>query len=242
MCRKIENTRTQARKTRSIAGRVLRAIHVVVIIGLVLGGSAFLFLLVASYQLDLQRTFIVVLGPLGEHTVLLGTRHRGPDDVSREVWKTLLASSDSMLIIWVNEGTWWGTWACGRDEGLGYAQEWKLHYSPMLWIRLCRGKNAGYWLSHSKTPLWLPTLVLLLYPAAQLVLWMLRCVRRRRRLRRGHRGSCGYDLTGNVTGTCPECGTATPLGKAAQLTDTIRGTVAHGCAGSMMDRSKQGQS
>jgi hypothetical protein len=30
--------------------------------------------------------------------------------------------------------------------------------------------------------------------------------RRRRRLRRGWCGKCGYDLTGNVSGVCPECG------------------------------------
>ena len=31
---------------------------------------------------------------------------------------------------------------------------------------------------------------------------------RRRRLRRGHCEHCGYDLTGNVSGVCPECGQA----------------------------------
>ena len=30
---------------------------------------------------------------------------------------------------------------------------------------------------------------------------------RRRRPRPGHCRSCGYDLTGNVSGVCPECGT-----------------------------------
>ncbi len=42
------------------------------------------------------------------------------------------------------------------------------------------------------------------------VLW-LRSWRRRRLLRlRGHCRSCGYNLTGNVSGICPECGTAIP--------------------------------
>lgn len=27
---------------------------------------------------------------------------------------------------------------------------------------------------------------------------------------KGHCSSCGYDLTGNVSGTCPECGTPVP--------------------------------
>jgi hypothetical protein len=33
-------------------------------------------------------------------------------------------------------------------------------------------------------------------------------VRRWRRRRKGKCVTCGYDLTGNVTGTCPECGTS----------------------------------
>jgi hypothetical protein len=28
----------------------------------------------------------------------------------------------------------------------------------------------------------------------------------------GRCGNCGYDLTGNVTGVCPECGTKKPAG------------------------------
>jgi hypothetical protein len=32
--------------------------------------------------------------------------------------------------------------------------------------------------------------------------------RQRKRLKNGHCVPCGYDLTGNVSGVCPECGTA----------------------------------
>jgi hypothetical protein len=35
-----------------------------------------------------------------------------------------------------------------------------------------------------------------------------RLLRGHRRLRRGCCPACGYDLTGNTSGTCPECGTA----------------------------------
>jgi hypothetical protein len=41
-----------------------------------------------------------------------------------------------------------------------------------------------------------------------------RRLRRYRRIIRTERGlcaRCGYDLTGNISGTCPECGQATPL-------------------------------
>ncbi len=36
--------------------------------------------------------------------------------------------------------------------------------------------------------------------------WLIRA----RRWKPGHCDTCGYDLTGNVTGTCPECGEDTP--------------------------------
>jgi hypothetical protein len=32
----------------------------------------------------------------------------------------------------------------------------------------------------------------------------------RRRIAPGHCRNCGYDMTGNVSGRCPECGTAVP--------------------------------
>jgi hypothetical protein len=46
-------------------------------------------------------------------------------------------------------------------------------------------------------PLWMPFLVIAV-PTA--LLW------RQRRFARGHCQHCGYDLTGNVSGRCPECG------------------------------------
>ena len=54
-------------------------------------------------------------------------------------------------------------------------------------------------------PLWLPTALAAVTPAA----WLVRAHRRARRRRAGGFCTrCGYDLTGNVSGTCPECGTA----------------------------------
>lgn len=52
-------------------------------------------------------------------------------------------------------------------------------------------------------PAWIPT-VLIITPT--IILW-----RRDRRLLPNH-CKCGYDLTGNVSGVCPECGT--PIEKA----------------------------
>jgi hypothetical protein len=50
-------------------------------------------------------------------------------------------------------------------------------------------------------PLWM-LLVVVAVPTA--VLWW----RDRRRIPAGHCRQCGYNLTGNVSGRCPECGTA----------------------------------
>jgi hypothetical protein len=49
-------------------------------------------------------------------------------------------------------------------------------------------------------PLWIP-FMLITIPTA--FLWWLD----RRRIPAGHCQHCGYDLTGNVSGRCPECGT-----------------------------------
>jgi hypothetical protein len=52
-------------------------------------------------------------------------------------------------------------------------------------------------------PLWLPSLLILI-PTA--FLWY-----RDRRHPPGHCQKCGYDLTGNKSGVCPECGTELPM-------------------------------
>lgn len=57
------------------------------------------------------------------------------------------------------------------------------------------------WTSEFKTiiiPLWIPSVLL---GALTLVLW-----RRTRRFPPGQCRRCGYNLTGNVSGVCPECG------------------------------------
>jgi hypothetical protein len=52
-------------------------------------------------------------------------------------------------------------------------------------------------------PLWIPFVLSVPYPALVFIRGPLR---RRRRLRKGLCTKCGYDLTGNVSGVCPECG------------------------------------
>jgi hypothetical protein len=52
-------------------------------------------------------------------------------------------------------------------------------------------------------PLWL--LLLATGVPTALLFW-----RDRRRIPPGHCQTCGYDLTGNVSGRCPECGSPCP--------------------------------
>ena len=59
-----------------------------------------------------------------------------------------------------------------------------------------------------------PFLPPLVVSAVLPALWLRRVARRRRECRRAGRGlclSCGYDLTGNASGVCPECGAAARL-------------------------------
>lgn len=67
-------------------------------------------------------------------------------------------------------------------------------------------------------PLWVPALLLLAYPAVAFIRERLRI---RRRRMRGHCQWCGYDLTGNVSGICPECGTPIPDEVREQLTTDL---------------------
>ncbi len=72
------------------------------------------------------------------------------------------------------------------------------------------GRRATFRWTRYQIPLW--PLALPALPA----LWVLsrdtlRACRKARRRRRGLCLRCGYDLTGNVSGRCPECGTACGL-------------------------------
>jgi len=87
----------------------------------------------------------------------------------------------------VEPGTGWYYWRCST--------------SP-VWTPGARGLPDGsLWV---RVPLWMPFLIVAL-PTA--FLWR----RGRRRIPPGHCRKCGYNLTGNVSGVCPECGVMVPL-------------------------------
>jgi hypothetical protein len=75
--------------------------------------------------------------------------------------------------------------------------------------------GGDYYLFHRELPgplgalLWAAIKPLLFVTPAAAAWALYRCVRARSDGRGAHRcPRCGYDLTGNVSGVCPECGTA----------------------------------
>jgi hypothetical protein len=82
-----------------------------------------------------------------------------------------------------------------------HRETWRENLTPWVaWERTAADASARA----LRLPYWLIVIGSAALPAARLA------GRRRwqRRLARGLCPGCGYDLTGNVSGTCPECGTA----------------------------------
>lgn len=96
--------------------------------------------------------------------------------------------------------------------GERYAVEYRLYHDHPLFNRLPLQCPPGcseplfYYRVDPHLEMWYPLWVL---PSASLsavvLLW-----RYRRRFPVGHCARCGYDLTGNRSGACPECGTPIP--------------------------------
>ena len=92
------------------------------------------------------------------------------------------------------EQDWKWRWALGLSEG--WPTKWVPHYE-WEYKRYSRFPTIVL-------PLWIPFVLFATYPAVA----MIRTHRRRKRQRaEGCCSTCGYDLRGNVSGICPECGT-----------------------------------
>ncbi len=99
-----------------------------------------------------------------------------------------------------------------------YAAPYQKSYRGLWWLYrrdVFLGEHSGLYIRSSIliVSFFIPILLALLfslYPAALFIRGSLRRYRRRRLSLRGLRGlclRCGYDLEGNVSGVCPECGT-----------------------------------
>jgi len=79
----------------------------------------------------------------------------------------------------------------------------KFWYVAGVWYET-RKYNCGIREFVIHTPLWMPLALLCAYPASWLVLR--RPLRQYYRRKHGLCPKCSYDLTGNESGICPECG------------------------------------
>lgn len=78
-----------------------------------------------------------------------------------------------------------------------------LSLGPLGKLSWWHGSGRGWNWTTVSMPVWVPVVLLVIHPTAALIRGPLR---RRRRRRRGQCERCGYDLTGNTSGICSECG------------------------------------
>ena len=91
----------------------------------------------------------------------------------------------------------------GKPPPLGLTFRWysKAKMSPLKLRWLYGIRLPSVTARFGTIPLWLPFLAI---ATPTTILWYFD---RPRRVRPGHCQHCGYDLTGNTSGICPECGT-----------------------------------
>jgi hypothetical protein len=76
--------------------------------------------------------------------------------------------------------------------------------SSLTGARYWVATGAGYWRQHLTLPCWMIGVACAVLPGLRLI----QQIRNARRASVGTCGHCSYDLTGNTSGICPECGTA----------------------------------
>ena len=111
-----------------------------------------------------------------------------------------------------------GLFQVGVVEGNFSVQDWSTSVPPNVVMNLSQGwyvsrSSSFYWmpaiyyrngsLAGVRIPLWMLFLLLATYPTLAFIRGPLRRWRRRKR---GECVNCGYNLTGNVTDVCSECG------------------------------------
>lgn len=109
------------------------------------------------------------------------------------VWSIFCPSMD-----YYNKRGWIIRYSTGIDLHSGPVPSFSLH------LHNCSA-SLEYWHPSSKTniPIWFLALVFATYPTIAFIRGPLRRYRRRRN---GLCIQCGYNLTGNTTGICSECG------------------------------------
>ena len=155
---------------------------------------------------------------VGHATYTTPDKHRIPARSVRllavNIVRGVLVLRNSRLPATAVEGDWAQRFRASCTPG--WRVNWRL--DPRISASVCSGSlwRPDVLRPHPDTvvlttPLWLTTLLFATYPAIAFLRGPLRRWHRRRRRRRGLCIKCSYDLTANVSGVCPECGTEVEL-------------------------------
>jgi len=134
-----------------------------------------------------------------------------PPDFQAKGWEEALFASQKGLEVSISRRTFTMEWCTyeGNASQIENPEIYPLgfHYERWLggqWEYSQRSYPFG-WYTRICVPCWVLMVILGPYP----IFWFLRGpMRSWHRLRRGQCIKCGYNLTGNTSGVCPECGTA----------------------------------
>jgi hypothetical protein len=105
-------------------------------------------------------------------------------------------------------------WEAFRNMGDNSSVPLDLNNPRDGWIIAQRGPDVFWLPTHVRRvihvnvclPLWFLLAVAAGYPGWVIGSWLSKRRERKQRRQAGHCRRCGYDLTGNMSGVCPECG------------------------------------
>ena len=156
---------------------------------------------------------LLTLGAVGTVVIAVVTRPADPDGWPHDPWELILCQSEHL---WVDLSVGIGhvkvVFFLPRDEFSFDSEVSNLHPMSVYWARDYMSHKGLYVrrLGYGETrgvvtvfPIWNPFVLLAAYPTIAFVRGPMRRWRRRRK---GLCIKCGYNLTGNVSGVCPECG------------------------------------
>jgi hypothetical protein len=145
----------------------------------------------------------LVLAPLpGLWCMRMSQRTLPQPSASKRRWFNIFCLA-SLVLCLVAGGVWVWSLHHGYDSWDRY--DWT--FRPSWSTRWGQGSDAEIYSDHYQyfwyVPFWKPTLLFGAAPA----LWLWSAWRRRSPYKIGFCRRCGYNLTGNLSGVCPECGT-----------------------------------
>jgi hypothetical protein len=146
-----------------------------------------------SLQLGDGRLVVDVRSDAAEYGRELQSIERRERELGRDVWPTQTAEKEMEWLIARNNEIVEES----RTRSLSLAGAGWRSQHRFIGDQLVRERTLSL-------PVWMPFMLFVGYPGLLIV--FRRALRRRRRRKRNQCIHCGYNLTGNVRGICPECG------------------------------------